>query len=92
MNISHANHLDIIPNTNMKQSKRGRGRGSRGSYKSKTYRAKHFNNHTALRSYSLSGTQNNNLSSSYNSYGNVTQKVCINPEILKRLGYSKGKQ
>ena len=50
--------------------KRGRGRGSRGSYKPRG-KAK-FPGH------SFSSTNRTNQ----------VQRVCINPEILRRLGYS----
>jgi hypothetical protein len=55
-------------------SKRGRGRGSRGSYKPR--------GHTRFMSTS-------SISSSYN-YGTHQQlpRVCVNPEILKILGYT----
>lgn len=57
-------------NTDQTKKKRGRGRGSRGSYKPRG--------------------RSRFIGSSYsNSYGmvNPVQKVCINPEILRRLGY-----
>ena len=52
--------------------KRGRGRGSRGSYKPRG-KAK-FVGHS--------------FSSTYGSRTSQVQRVCINPEILRRLGYS----
>lgn len=56
------------------RGKRGRGRGSRGSYKPR--------GHTRF-------VSNSSINSSYN-YGTQQQlpRVCVNPEILKILGYT----
>lgn len=90
-------------NNSSKNTKRGRGRGSRGSYKPRGgTRSRLSNNQITNPSSHSYASQlpsfpfNNSSSlcspgSSYitsSSLSNTSQKVCINPEILRRLGYS----
>ena len=68
---SSSNEFQAVEN----KTKRGRGgKGSRGSYKPRG-RCKNAGN-----SFSSSYSYSNSSNHSY-------QKVCINPEILRRFGY-----
>lgn len=90
-----------LATNSIKTSKRGRGKGSRGSYKQRigtvTKRSRLSNNSLTASSSPYSPTnipiirQNQSVSSTFSGLPAVTTnnpKVCINPEILRRFGYS----
>lgn len=83
--------------SNVKTSKRGRGKGSRGSYKRKsgssTKPPRLSNNAYASNSQKQQYIAQNQISCSssflpQSATAPTKHKVCINPEILRRLGYS----
>lgn len=100
-NTNNNNNNNSTTST-VKGSKRGRGRGSRGSYKPRGgNRTKLVNNqinnqNSSFLTFSSPLASNqftpyNNINSNYinqSNLSNPSQKVCINPEILRRLGYS----
>lgn len=105
-NLNNNNNNSSSQNVPSKVSKRGRGRGSRGSYKPRgsnrsrmvnqnsNYMPCSYNNPISNCVYPCSNKFGLNHSGTYISQSSVPnphQTVCINPEILRRLGYQQGK-
>lgn len=103
-NLNNNNNNSCFQNVPLKTSKRGRGRGSRGSYKprgshrsrtinqSSNYVPCSYNNSMPNCVYSYGNKFNPNNSGAFISQSPVSnshQTVCINPEILRRLGYQQ---
>lgn len=106
LNNNNNNSNNCLQNVSLKTSKRGRGRGSRGSYKprgsnrsrmgNQNFNYGHCSYNSSMQNcvYPCGSKFNLNHSGTYISQSQISnspQTVCINPEILRRLGYQQSK-
>lgn len=106
LNNNNNNNNNFFQSVPLKTSKRGRGRGSRGSYKprgsnrsrmvNQNFNYGHCSYNSSMQNcvYPCGSKFNLNHSGTFISQpqiSNSPQTVCINPEILRRLGYQQSK-